>query len=252
MLGGFGRTRGIVAAPVLAAVRGLTGASVSAFVASDSAVKGITLSGAMIADDVRWIQLSAIGAVSHHDILGVTIAGVAIHGDDRVSGISVAGLSVAGHQGIRGLAASAGLVYGKTVQGISLSTITVAPISLDGIAVAGFTLGTRSLRGLGAAGAMLIAPRARGVVASPLIITDDITGLAIAPLALDVPPLGQMRGVAIAGFNNIRGTQQGIALGVFNYAAQLHGLQIGLWNVVENNPRAFRRLPLVNLHLRGE
>jgi hypothetical protein len=60
-----------------------------------------------------------------------------------------------------------------------------------------------------------------------------------------------VRGVAIAGFNNI-GTQHGVALGVFNYAARLHGLQIGLWNVAENNPRAFRRLPLVNLHLRGE
>jgi hypothetical protein len=120
------------------------------------------------------------------------------------------------------------------------------------VAVAALTLGTRSLRGIGAAGLWLLAPKARGVVVSSLVSSDDMTGLVLAPLLLDVPAHGQMRGVAISGINDIQGTQHGIALGVLNHAAQLHGVQIGLWNVADNNPRAFRRLPLVNVHLRGE
>jgi hypothetical protein len=57
---------------------------------------------------------------------------------------------------------------------------------------------------------------------------------------------GIMRGVTIAGYNDMRGTQRGLSIGIYNYARTLHGLQIGVLNVAQNNPRGLRVLPLVN------
>ena len=58
-----------------------------------------------------------------------------------------------------------------------------------------------------------------------------------------------MRGVAIAAFNQIRGEQHGLAIGVFNSADELHGMQIGLLNRARNNRPPFRWLPIFNAHL---
>ena len=40
-----------------------------------------------------------------------------------------------------------------------------------------------------------------------------------------------------------------LTIGVFNYAQELHGIQIGLLNFAGNNRGAARWLPIVNAHL---
>ena len=53
----------------------------------------------------------------------------------------------------------------------------------------------------------------------------------------------------MALFNQVRGTQHGLAIGVFNTADELHGIQIGVLNRARNNRPPFRWLPVVNAHL---
>ena len=57
-----------------------------------------------------------------------------------------------------------------------------------------------------------------------------------------------MQGVTIAGYNRIEGVQRGLAIGLFNSAKELHGIQIGLLNHAGNNRGIARWLPIVNAH----
>jgi len=45
--------------------------------------------------------------------------------------------------------------------------------------------------------------------------------------------------------NYVRGSQTGLTLGVVNYARTVHGVQLGLINVIADNG-AHRFLPLIN------
>ncbi len=46
--------------------------------------------------------------------------------------------------------------------------------------------------------------------------------------------------------NYIQGTQRGLTIGIVNYARSLHGVQVGVVNIVRNNPKGRRWLPIVN------
>ncbi|NBB86907.1 MAG: hypothetical protein GVY12_11925, partial [Bacteroidetes bacterium] len=46
------------------------------------------------------------------------------------------------------------------------------------------------------------------------------------------------------------GRQEGLAIGLINYARSLRGVQLGLLNIAQNNRPPFRVLPLVNMNLR--
>jgi hypothetical protein len=249
MLGSNGRATGIAAAPILVPMSGMTGGSVSIVAAGEGPIKGITLTGLLVADDVGWVQLSGLGVVANHNVSGVSITAGAVHGGDVVQGINIGGLSVAGHAGIRGLAAGGAIVYGPVVKGAAVSSLIVAPASIDGVAVAAGGLGTEALRGIGVAGLLAFVPKATGVVASSMAEVDDMTGVVVAPLLFG--SASRLRGLSISGWNALS-TQRGIAIGLLNQATRLHGAQIGLWNVAANNPHPFRRLPLINLHFGGD
>jgi hypothetical protein len=59
---------------------------------------------------------------------------------------------------------------------------------------------------------------------------------------------GSLTGLTTAVFNQIKGKQTGLAIGIFNYARSLNGVQIGLINHVPENPKYFRTLPILNAH----
>jgi hypothetical protein len=69
-----------------------------------------------------------------------------------------------------------------------------------------------------------------------------------AALSLLMTRTTDLRGVALGPYNEVRGVQQGIAIGVFNRAEELHGVQLGLLNRAGNNRGIFRWLPLLNAH----
>jgi hypothetical protein len=73
-----------------------------------------------------------------------------------------------------------------------------------------------------------------------------IRGLAVSPIRIRT---WELRGVSIAGYNRIKGDQFGLAIGLYNYAKRLRGVQLGLINNARNNRGLLRVLPLVNVHL---
>jgi hypothetical protein len=75
-----------------------------------------------------------------------------------------------------------------------------------------------------------------------------VTGLGIAGGYMRIEE-GSLRGVSVSGFNDIRGTQRGLTIGLVRYAQTLHGVQLGLVNIAGNNPPAAIILPGLNLNL---
>jgi hypothetical protein len=87
------------------------------------------------------------------------------------------------------------------------------------------------IRGLTFGGYRVRAPNVEGVSAAiAMMRTEDL------------------RGLSIAGYNEVRGVQTGITIGLYNTADQLNGVQIGLLNRANNNRPPFRLLPLFNAH----
>lgn len=135
-----------------------------------------------------------------------------------MSGISIGGLGLGAGKSLRGL----------NIAGVGLGAGEV----LGGISFAGVAAGATEIRGLAFAGAVVGAERIRGIVA--------------AGVCTLVPKGGELRGGAVAPANWIKGTQKGVAVGLINYAWSLKGLQIGLINIVRDNPSGRRVLPIIN------
>ena len=49
-----------------------------------------------------------------------------------------------------------------------------------------------------------------------------------------------------AAYNAVSGRQTGVTIGLFNYAEEIEGIQIGLLNHVPSNPPWLRWLPIFN------
>jgi hypothetical protein len=47
----------------------------------------------------------------------------------------------------------------------------------------------------------------------------------------------------------VRGPQHGLTIGLYNSAAELHGVQLGVINRAKNNRAPFKILPILNVHL---
>jgi len=58
-----------------------------------------------------------------------------------------------------------------------------------------------------------------------------------------------MDGLALSPYNPIRGLQRGLAIGLYNSADELNGVQMGILHRAKNNRAPFKILPVLNLHL---
>jgi len=79
-----------------------------------------------------------------------------------------------------------------------------------------------------------------------VVANESIRGIALAGYSVDTH---EMDGVAVSAYNRVRGLQRGLAIGIYNSAYELHGVQIGVLNRAKNNKAPFKILPLVNVHL---
>jgi hypothetical protein len=95
------------------------------------------------------------------------------------------------------------------------------------------------------AGIGIGAPRIEGLAAAAAIGATDARGIMIAPAYFRIDE-GTVRGVNVSAFNHVKGTQQGLAIGLFNYARVLDGMQLGILNYAANKPSGTRLLPLAN------
>jgi hypothetical protein len=101
------------------------------------------------------------------------------------------------------------------------------------------------LKWVSIAGIGVGAPQIRGVAIASAVGGEDVRGLVIAPIYFRIANYGTMRGVNVSAFNNVKGTQRGLAIGILNIARSLDGVQLGLLNYAGNKHRA-KLLPIVN------
>lgn len=191
-------------------------------IVSEGTVAGVNLGGLGIISDgtLAGVNAAGLGIVSEGTVSGVNLAGLGIVAAGAISGINLAGLGIVSERGIHGVNASLlGMVTERGLSGITLTGLgAVAEHDVTGVTVAGL-----------------------GVVSDRAI-----RGLAAALLKVDTRNL---RGVTVAGWTRVRGSQQGLSIALFNQAEELHGVQLGLLNFAGNNHGLTRWLPLVNLHL---
>jgi len=74
----------------------------------------------------------------------------------------------------------------------------------------------------------------------------ELEGVQLALGTVRVTEQGRMSLFSASAFNHFKGTQTGLSIGLVNFAWRLRGLQIGLVNIVKENPRYLRVLPLFN------
>ncbi|MEX2400910.1 MAG: hypothetical protein WD423_09090 [Rhodothermales bacterium] len=235
-----GIVRGIAIGLPQTGARRIHGVGLGLFgVSAHESATGIIVGGlgTGVGQDLVGVAVGGLGVGSGRDVRGVAVGGLGVGAGGDLSGIAVGGLGVGG----------GGDVHGIMIGGLGAG----AGGNLSGIAVGGLGVGAGgTIRGLAVSGAGVGAPTIRGLVLSAVAAgTTDIVGIAVAPGYFHVEENGRMKGLSISAFNRIRGTQQGLTIGILNVARHLNGVQVGLLNIAHNNPRGLRVLPFLNVHV---
>lgn len=281
-----GTVRGLaLGVPVTGAMR-IHGVAAGAGVGTTETIAGVALAalGLGAGEHLDGIAVGGLGVGAGGSIRGILVAGLGAGAGEHISGVAVSGLGIGSGGSVRGvLVSGVGGGAGDALTGIGVAGIGLGTGgALSGIGIAGIGAGASGgaqglLAGGVAAGtggdmtgilvgglASGAGGRMTGIMAGGLASgASQVRGLALGGIATGARTVhgalvsagynrieeGVMRGVTLSGYNDMRGTQRGIAIGIYNYARTLHGLQIGVLNVAQNNPRGLRVLPLVNANL---
>lgn len=236
-------------------------------VQADSSITGIVFGGvgAGAGQDATGVLLGGIGIGAGRDIVGIAAGGLGAGSGRDIRGISVGGLGVgAGRDAVGIIAGGLGAGAGQDMRGIVLAGMgagaerdvvgivvsgigTGAGRNMTGLSLSGIATGAGgTLRGIHMAGVGIGASVVRGIILSGFAAGGhDVKALSIAPGYFKIDKGGIQQGVSVATFNRIRGEQNGLTIGIVNWARQLDGVQIGLLNGAGNKDR-MRWMPFVN------
>jgi hypothetical protein len=114
------------------------------------------------------------------------------------------------------------------------------------VSVAGLAIGASRIAGVAVAGGVLGSPEMKGVMIAGLWNRVRADEGWFGQRGRRVEREARFTGVGISAFNQVRGHQSGLTIGLLNYAWTLDGLQLGLLNIVRDNPPARRVLPIIN------
>ena len=265
-----GVVRGVALGLPMTGARNIDGLALGVFgVGAQDRIRGIGFApiGMGSGGSLEGLMIGGIGAGTGGSITGIGVGGIGLGSGGRMKGLFVGGIGVGSGEDVEGIIiGGVGVGAGRDLTGISISGIasgagrdvlglTVAGIAagaggdLTGITIAGIAAGAGgTLKGITIAGVAAGAPRLRGVALSPIAAGgQDVKGLVVAGAYMKIDK-GEFTGLTASSFNHIRGVQNGLAIGLLNYADELHGLQLGLINIARNNPSGARVLPVANWH----
>jgi hypothetical protein len=215
-------------------VRGLTIGGLG--VGGGGRITGLTFGGVGVgsAGTIRGIQIGGIGVGGGGDLSGISFGGIGVGAAGNVSGLAVGGIGVGG---------------GGTFRGIGIGGVGVGGAGdMTGLMIGGVGVGSGgTLSGLSIGGVGVGAPRLEGVAMS-IVGAGAQYAHAIVLTAgyFKIEERGRFDGGALAAVTNVKGAQHGLTIGLFNYANELHGAQIGLLNISDNDGRR-RVLPLLSI-----
>ncbi|HMJ70978.1 MAG TPA: hypothetical protein VK508_18885 [Cyclobacteriaceae bacterium] len=212
--------------------------------------------------DLRGINIGGLGAGAGGDVVGVNLGGLGIGAGGSLSGFSFGGLGVGSGGNVNGIAlAGVGIGAGEDLTGFSFALVGIgAGQRIRGINIAGVGIGAgEEMVGINVAGVGVGSPKVKGLAIALAVGGVEVTGIMIAPAFFRVgggenrdedgvvsSEDGVMKGLSISAYNRIKGEQRGVALGVVNYTKRIKGVQFGLINIVRDNPRGLRVLPIFN------
>ena len=268
-----GEVRGLAINAPMGGARRFSGIALGGGYGTEESMTGLSLSliGAGAGGDVRGIHMAGVGFGSGGSLRGITLAGVGAGAGGGIEGITIGGVGVGtGGNGkglmVGGVGAGVGGDFdgiaiggvgtgvGGNFRGLSIAGVgTGAGGDFTGIALAGVGTGAAgTLHGLAVSGVGVGASAIRGIAAAGLGVGGQkLTGVFAAAYTIRIADVdhrgdGELHGVGISAFNDVRGTQRGLTIGVVNYARSLHGAQVGVVNIVRNNPAGRRVLPILN------
>jgi hypothetical protein len=245
----------------------LSGFNIGGFgVGAGSSITGVNIGGLGIgsAGNLRGINIGGLGAGAGGNVHGINFGGLGIGAGKSLAGLNFGGLGVGGGENVTGITiAGIGVGAGKNLKGISIGGLGVgAGETIHGIAIAGLGLGAgKELKGLIISGLGAGSPKIKAIVIAPMVGGVSVKGLIVAPFHLLVGPYKKnkdttvhgedsimFKGISVSLFNKVNGRQHGIMLGAVNFTKKIRGVQFGLINIVKENPRGLRVLPIFNMH----
>ena len=215
----------------------------------------VGLLGSGAKKNMRGINIGMIGAGAGSDMIGLNFGGIGLGAGKNMKGVTIGLVGAgAGDNAIGINIGGLGLGAGNNMIGINIGGLGVgAGDKIMGVTIAGIGAGAGDrLTGLTVCGLAAGAPIIKGLTVAGLALGGkNITGLSIALGSIQVRADkgdGEYNGLAFSAFNFIKGTMKGVAVGIVNYAYRLKGLQIGLVNIVRDNPRGRTVLPIINFN----
>lgn len=218
-------------------------------------VKGINLAGLGLGagDELKGINLAGIGLGSGGNVTGLNFGGIGVGAGEELKGINIGGIGIGSGGDVKGFNfGGIGVGAGDKLSGISIGGIGMgAGSTAKGINIAGIGVGAgKEIVGLNVAIVGVGAPSVKGISIASVVGGNTITGIAVAPAWVKVGDDGvedaELKGVAISAFNQIKGENNGVSIGILNLSEGGKGLQIGLLNHNPNNPKGLRWLPFFN------
>lgn len=211
---------------------------------------GVGLLGVGAGGNLRGLMIGGLGAGAGGSMTGITIGGLGAGGGGSMTGIQIGGLGVGGGGDITGISIGGlGAGGGGKVTGIGVGGLGIgAGGEVKGLMVGGLGVGSGTrVTGLAIGGLGVGAPELEGV-AIGVIGAGALHAHAIVLTAgyFKIEKDGRFDGGAIASVNNIKGAQHGLTIGLWNYARELHGAQVGLINISDNGGSR-RVLPLISV-----
>ena len=200
--------------------------------------------------DVVGVNIGGLGMGAGGDVVGINVGGLGMGAGGSLIGFNLAVLGVGAGKTVRGITiAGLGAGAGEDVYGITIAGLGVgAGRRMVGLNLAGLGVGAgKELAGISFGGLGAGAPRVRGLTMSIGVVGGEkLEGVHIAVGSVHTPQNGEMKGLAVSAFNYIKGTQTGVSIGIVNYAWRVRGIQLGLVNIVRDNPNPVKVLPVFN------
>jgi len=191
---------------------------------ADNSISGLGIGGIGLGagGDLHGIMLGGIGVGTGGSAEGITIGGIGVGAGGRLSGLAIGGIGVGGGADFKGIGVGGvGVGVGGDATGLMIGGIGVgAGGRLKGLSIGGIGVG---------------APAISGVVLTPIAAgTLNAHAIVLSGLYFKIEESGRFDGAAVSSVTNIRGAQHGLTIGLINYARELHGVQVGLLNISDN------------------
>lgn len=210
----------------------------------------IGLIGVGSGENVAGINIGGLGAGAGENMTGLNIGGLGVGAGENLIGINIGGLGVGSGGDMKGLNLGIlGAGAGENMAGLNIGGLGVgAGENLIGINVGVLGVGAgEKVKGLSIGGLGVGSEEVQGIAIGGLGVGGEVLkGIQLALGTVIVPRGGRMIGFSASAFNYIRGTQTGVTIGIVNYCWRLKGVQIGLVNIVRDNPKYLKILPLIN------